>query len=907
MVAERGSSTNAREFSADAVLRDGGSIHLRAIRPDDKQRLVDHFNHLSARSVYFRFFASKLRLTDAELARFTEVDFVNHVALVATLLEEGEEHLIGVARYIVLQRERGKPLRAEVAFAVADAHQGRGIATLLLERLARFAQAGGIEEFEASVLGENNRMLEVFGASGFQVRRSIEGGVFHVTFPTAPTEAAEQASHARELLADAQSIRPFLNPGSVAVVGASARPGSIGNALVVNLRRCGFTGPIYPVHPEAKEIGGLAAYPRVSAIPHKVDLVVIAVPAAAVEEVVADASRAGVHGVVVISSGFAEVSGEGRAAQARLRDLVRSSGMRMIGPNCLGVLNTDPAVSLNATFAPHWPPAGTIGMLSQSGALGLAMLDYAKGRHIGLSTFVSVGNKADVSSNDLLAYWAEDPRTRVVALYLESFGNPRKFARVAPEIARRKPIVAIKAGRSAAGARAAASHSAALANLDVAVDALFEQAGVIRTNTMEELFDVIELLSSQPPPAGPRVAIVTNAGGPGILAADACEARGLELPSPAPATAATLKSFLPAQAGLANPIDMIAAASPDDYARTIAAVASDPNFDSIIAMHIPTMVSVPDAIGAGIARGAAAAPAEKPVVAVYISSLGAPASIHGGSRGPLPCYAFPENAVIALAAAERHARWQRRERGEILALDRFAVASIRAVVDRVLASASEPCWLSSHDVAVLLQAAGIELAASERVAAGEPAAAAAERLGYPLVAKLLSPDVLHKSDVGGVVLGLRSAEEVVAAASRLAELARSRSARFDGVLLQREVTGGSEALVGVTTDPTFGPLVVYGLGGVLVELLRDVAIRLTPVSAIDAEGMIASLRSAALLDGYRGGPAGDRAALSGVIQRVSALVEVVPEIRELDLNPVKVLEPGRGAVVVDARVRLGRI
>jgi acetyl coenzyme A synthetase (ADP forming)-like protein len=895
-----------REFSRDAVLRDGGSIHLRSIRPDDKARLVDHFNHLSARSVYFRFFASKLRLTDDELSRFTEIDFVNHVALVATLLEGGEERIIGVARYIVVPTKPGEPRRAEVAFAVADAHQGRGIATVLLEELARFAQASGIDEFEASVLGENNRMMEVFSTSGFQVRRAVDGGVFHVTFPTASNEKAEHASQARELSAAAQSLRPFLNPRSIAVVGASARPGTIGNALVVNLIRCGFTGQIYPVHPEAKEVEGRKTYPRISAIPAKVDLAVIAVPSAAVEEVVVEASGAGVRGIVVISSGFAEASPEGCTAQARLRDFVRSSGMRMIGPNCLGLLNTDPAVSLNATFAPHWPPAGTIGMLSQSGALGLAMLDYAKGRHIGLSTFVSVGNKADVSSNDLLAYWAEDPRTRVIALYLESFGNPRKFARVAPEIARCKPIVAIKAGRSAAGARAAASHSAALANLDVAVDALFEQAGVIRTNTMEELFDVIELLSSQPPPVGRRVAIVTNAGGPGILAADACEARGLELPSPVPATIAALKSFLPVQAGFANPIDMVAAASPDDYARTIAAVASDPNVDAIIAMHIPTMVSVADEIGAGIARGAAAAPAEKPVIAVYISSFGAPASIHGGSRGPLPCYAFPENAAIALAAVERHARWRRRERGEVLALDRFAVSSIRAVVDRVLAGNPEPRWLSSDDVATLLQAAGIKLAASERVAPGDSAAAAAERLGYPLVAKLLSPDVLHKSDVGGVILGLHSAKEVLDGAARLADLARARGARFEGVLLQREVSGGSEALIGVTTDPTFGPLIVYGLGGVLVELLRDVAFRLTPVSRCDAEEMIASVRSARLLDGYRGAPAGDRAALVGLIQRVSALVDVVPEIRELDLNPVKVLEPGRGVVVVDARVRVGK-
>ncbi len=887
------------------MLRDGGSIHLRAIRPDDKARLVDHFERMSARSVYFRFFASKLRLTDDELRRFTEIDFVSHVALVATLRERGEEQIIGVARYIVVPITSGEPKRAEVAFAVADAHQGRGIATLLLERLAHIARDNGIDEFEASVLGENNRMLEVFSTSGFRVRRSIEGGVFCVTFPTEATQEADHASDVRERFAAARSIRPFLNPTSVALVGASPRPGTIGNALVINLKRCGFTGPLYPVHPTAREIESLPAYPRISAIGAPVDLAVVAVPARAVEEVVVDAGRAAVRGIVVISAGFAEVSPEGRAVQERVRDLVRSSGMRMIGPNCLGVLNTDPAISLNATFGPQWPPAGNIGMLTQSGALGLAILDYARGRNLGLSTFVSVGNKADVSCNDMLAYWAEDPRTHVIALYLESFGNPRKFARVAPEVARQKPIVAVKSGRSAAGARAASSHSAALATLDIAVDALFDQAGVIRVNTLEELFDVIELFSLQPIPAGPGVAIISNAGGPAILAADTCEARGLQLPSLSAQTLDRLRAFLPAEAGVGNPIDMIASASPEDYARTIAAVAADPSIDAIVVAHVPTMVSVAEEIGKGIARGVAEMPPEKPVLVVYVSSQGAPASLHTGKRGLLPCYAFPENAALALSAATRYARWRQRPRGRMFELEHFAVASVRAVVDRALGAGGTPVWLSPEDVAAVLCAVGIGYAPWERTTL-EEAADAAERLGYPLVAKLISPDVLHKTEVGGVILGLESAGEVSRAASVLAERARAHGARFQGVLLQREIPRGIEALVGVTTDALFGPLLVCGLGGILVELLRDVSFRLTPVSDIDALEMVASLRSAKLLDGYRGSPPGDRQSLVGVIERVSALVEVIPEIGELDLNPVKVLEPGRGAIVVDARIRVGR-
>jgi acetyl coenzyme A synthetase (ADP forming)-like protein len=891
---------DASHYEAEEILRDGGSICIRAIRPDDKPLLLDHFHRLSQRSVYFRFFGAKKRLTDDELRRFTEPDFARHVGLVATLREGDAERIIGVGRYMMHDSDH----RAEVAFAVADEHQGRGIGTLLLEHLAPFARANGITEFEAEVLGENNKMLEVFAKSGFVARRSVEGGVVHVTFPTEETEQFLQASYTRERVAAAQSIRAFLNPRSVAVVGASHQPGSIGYNLVANLKQCGFTGPIYPINPNVAEIDGLRTYPSVSAAGAPVDLAVIAVPAPAVEEVVADCARAGVHGVVVISAGFAEVSEAGRTAEKRLRQLARSSGMRLVGPNCMGVLNTDPAISLNATFAPTWPPAGNIGMSSQSGALGLAILDHVHRLNIGISTFLSVGNKADVSSNDLLCYWADDPRTAVIVLYLESFGNPRRFGRIAPDVARHKPIIAVKSGRSAAGTRAASSHSAALASLDVAVDALFEQAGVIRTNTLEELFDVAALMSTQPVPGGPRVGVVTNAGGPGILLADACEAQGLKLPELAPETLQQLREFLPAQAGLANPIDMIASATPEQFERTIAAVGADANVDSVIVIYIPLFLTQDDETAAAIARGAGVVPAQKPVLSVFISSRGAPPILSGGPRGHLPSYSFPENAAMALAKAERYGRWCQRPRGVPLGIDRFKQGTIRAVIDRLIAQTPGPQWLQTEDIATLLRAAEIDFAAAELTTPAE-AVATAERMGYPLVAKAIAPDLVHKSDVGGVIMGLESAAAVQAAADTLVERMRAVGAQLDGILLQREVRGGIEALVGVTTDPTFGPLVVCGLGGVLVEVLRDVSFRLTPVTDIAAEDMIAKLRASKLLDGYRGAPPGDREALAMVIMRISALVEVVPEIRELDLNPVKVLEPGKGAIVVDGRIRIG--
>ncbi|MBI1818333.1 MAG: GNAT family N-acetyltransferase [Deltaproteobacteria bacterium] len=888
-----------RAYSAEAILRDGSSIHIRALRPSDKALLIEHFQQLSPRSVYFRFFGAKKRLTDAELARFTELDFARNAALVAVRRDGGCELLIGVGRY----SSSAVAHRAEVAFAVLDKYQGRGVGTLLLEHLVPIARANGITEFEADVLGENNQMLQVFAASGFTVKRSIEAGVFHVVFATTETEQFLAASQQRERRAAAQSIRTFLQPRSVAVVGASRSPGSIGAALVANLKRDGFAGPIYPVNPSAAEIDGLTTYPTVSAIGAPVDLVLIAVPAAAVEAAVADCARAGTRGVVVISSGFAEASAAGREAQRRLTEFVRGSGMRMVGPNCMGVLNTDPAISLNGTFAPVWPPAGNIGMSSQSGALGLAILDYARTRNLGMSTFVSVGNKADVSSNDLLAYWAEDPRTDVIVLYLESFGNPRKFARVAPEVARHKPIVAVKSGRSAAGTRAASSHSAALANLDVAVDALFEQAGVIRTATLEDLFDVLALLSTQPLPPSRRVGVVTNAGGPGILLADACEAHGLQLPQLSAETVMSLRTFLPAHAGYANPIDMTASATPEQYARAIELIGSDAAVDALVVIYIPPMVTQPEEVATAIARAAGAVPAAKPILTVFISSQGAPPMLSTGPRGRLPSYSFPENAALALAAVERYARWRERPRGTPLTLDPFAQSAVRAVVDRVLVQADGPTWLEPKDLATVLRAVGIECAASEQTTVAD-ALATASRMGYPLVAKAIAPSVVHKSDVGGVIMGLHSAKAVAVAVRTLDERMRTIGAPLDGVLLQREVPGGIEALVGVTTDPIFGPLVVCGMGGVLVELLHDVSFHLTPVSDIDAVEMIGKLRARPLLDGYRGAPAGDRDALAGVIQRISALVELVPELRELDLNPIKVLPPGQGAIVVDARMRI---
>ena len=886
-------------YSAEAILRDGASITIRSLTADDRAHVQAVFRTMSPASVRHRFFTSKIELTESDLAFLTRLDGGGEVALAAMVRDNGQERALGIGRYVVLD----DPSSAEVAFEVGDADQGRGIGTLLLEHLATIARTNGITKFCAEVEADNSAMLDMFGQSGFSVREILDERTFHVEFPTADTEQFVAAAGVREREAAARSLRVFFAPRSVAVIGASHIPRqAIGRAILDNLVRGGFGGPIYPINPSAPEIAGRRCYPSITAaaaaagVP--IDLAIIAVPARAVEAVVDECATAGVRGVVVISAGFVEIGD--RDAERRLRERVRSTGMRMVGPNCMGVLSTDPAVRLDATFSPVSPPAGNVSMITQSGALGLAMLDYANKLHLGIADFVSIGNKADVSVNDLLAYWHDAPRTKVIALYLESFGNPRAFARLAPEVARDRPIVAVKSGRSAAGTRAASSHSAALASLDVGIDALFAQTGVIRTTTLEEMFDVVALLSSQPVPGGPRIGVVTNAGGPGILLADACEAHGLVLPQLAPEVAAALRAFLPREASVLNPVDMIASALPEHFEQAIELVGSDPNIDAVVAIYVPPLVTQPEAVAEAIARGAAKLPDDKPIATVFLSSKGTPAVLSSGRRGAIPSYSFPENAALALAAAARYGAWRKRPLGTQLRLDAGREQAVRACVRAWRGSGLRDRWLTFDEIAQLLAIAGVPLAAHRTVQDAAAAVAAAGELGYPVVLKAIAPKLVHKTDAGGVALGLADAGAVAAAAAEM----RARIPALEGFLVQRQVSRGVEALVGVTKDASLGPLLVAGIGGVAVELYKDVSFRVTPVSDHDVASMLDELRGAKLFDGFRGAPPADRPALVDVLQRIAALVELIPELVELDLNPVIVRAPGEGAIAVDARIRL---
>ena len=688
-------------------------------------------------------------------------------------------------------------------------------------------------------------------------------------------------------------MRRFFCPRSVVVVGANRERGKIGAEVLHNLVAGGFTGALAAVHPTAPAIDGVPAYPTVRDVPGDVDLAVICVPAARVLAVVDDCLAKKVKALVVITAGFRETGPAGAAHEAALVAKVRDAGVRMVGPNCMGLINMDPAVRLNATFAPAAPPAGRVAMSTQSGALGLAILDYARQLHIGFSTFVSVGNKADVSSNDLLQYWADDPNTDVILLYLESFGNPRKFSRLARQIARRKPIVAVKAGRSRAGARAASSHTGALASRDVIVDALFRQAGVIRTATLEELFDVASLLAHQPVPQGRRVAILTNAGGPGILAADACEANGLPLPPLSASSIAQLRAFLPDAASVGNPVDMLASATAAHYERALGIVLEDDQIDSVLVIFIPPLVTKESDVAQAIRRAAAAHPG-KTIAAIVMSAKGAPPEL-----APIPCFVFPEAAAVALARAAEHGEWLRRPQGATPAFADVDRAAVRAIIDEALARGSG--WLTPDEGQALLTRVGIPVAAGQTVCREEDAVAAAARLGYPVVLKAAGPEILHKSDVGGVAIGLETDTDVLDAWRDMKE---RLGARMESAFVQTMAAGGVEMLIGASDDPTFGPVLACALGGTLAELLADSQFRLHPITDDEAVSMIDGLRGARLLRGYRGAPVADETALRDALLRLSALIEMCPEIRELDVNPLRVFP--RGASALDVRVRIER-
>lgn len=886
------SSGSRAQDEADVVLRDGSTVRVRSVRAGDEEAILAFLQSLSDRSIYFRFFSGgvNLRRVATWAAR---LDSSERFGLVATA--GLDQRVVAHAMYI-----RADGDRADVGIEVGDDYQGRGLGTILLGQLAEAAHDAGITIFQAEVLPSNRRMIDVLRDSGFPTETRSEPGVVHVEYPTSLAPEAIERFEARERSAAVAAVRSFLMPRSIAVIGAGRTRGTISGELFHNILATGFCGPVYPVNPKADVVQSVVAYHSVEDIPGPVDLAVIVVPARDVLGVARGCALKGVRALVVISSGFSEVGGEGVALQRELLDLCRNTGMRLIGPNCMGIVNTAPDVQLNATFAPSFPPHGRVAFLSQSGALALAVMDHAAALGLGLSSYVSVGNKADISGNDLIQYWEADEDTDLILLYLESFGNARKFARIARRVGKRKPIIAVKSGRSAAGARATSSHTGAmLAASDVTVDALFRHAGVIRTDTLGELFDVASLLARRSPPRGDRIAIVTNAGGPGILCADACEAEKLSIPAFPAGVRAQLDAFLPPQASTANPVDMIASATAEDFRNAVEVIGRSDAVDAIVVIFAPPLVTRAEDVATAIIQANAALEDRVPIVAVFMGARGAPDVISRPDAG-IASFRFPEDAARALARAVRYEMWRARPEGTLRVFDDVQRDDVAALLSDVLASG--PRWLAPHEVAHMFDAYRIPFARWTVAATPTAAGKVAGVETGPVALKAVAPTLQHKSDVGGVRIGLIGARAVQRAAAEMRGRVEGSGHHLDGFLVQPMVSGGVEMFIGVVSDPVFGPVLACGAGGTAVELLHDVQARITPLTDVDASEMLRALSTFPLLDGYRDAPKTDVASLEELLLRVSALVDTHHEIAELDLNPVMVSP--QGSIVVDARIRV---
>jgi acetyl coenzyme A synthetase (ADP forming)-like protein len=865
----------------DVILRDGSTLRLRPPERADADAILEFFRTLSEQSLYMRFHGFP-SLGPEVVEQVLDPDWTERGALLGTLVEDGTERVVALANYARLR----DPTAAEVAFAVADAYQRRGIGTRLVEQLAERAARHGIERFVAEVLPDNRRMLGVFSALGFELTRELSGGELEITFPIARTEQFEERLAERDHVAVTASLRPFFEARSVAVIGASRRRGTIGGELFRNVIEGDFAGAAYPVNRDGASVAGVRGYRSIAEIPDPVDLAVICVPAAGVIDAAGDALRHGVRALVVISAGFAETGSEGIERQERLVALVRAHGARLIGPNCLGI--SVAGTSLNATFASRSTPPGNIGFSSQSGALGLALLEAAVTRGLGLSAFVSIGNKADVSTNDLLEWWEDEEATEAILLYVESFGNPRRFGRIARRVARRKPILALKSGTSSSGQRAASSHTAALAGSDAAADALFHQAGVIRAATLEELVDVAALLSTGSRLGGRSVGIVTNAGGLGILCADACEAAGLELPALADDTVTALRAALPAEASVANPVDMLGGATAAHYAEVLPHLLADAHVSAVIVLFVPAVSATAEEVAAAVSDATRQAEGDKPVLAVIMTSEGTPTALRDAPH--VASFNYPESAARALGRLADRAEWLRRPQGAVPSLDRIDRAAAEAVVARALEH-EDDVWLDPAATRELLDAYGLPLVPERVAGTVEEAVAAAREMGFPAVVKTAAPGA-HKTETGGIALDLADEEAVASAATRIGP----------PVIVQPMLKGGAELLAGVVQDPVFGPLVAFGPGGVFAELIGEAVFRIAPLTDVDAAELVDGGKAGRLVAGFRGAPAADRASLLDLVCRLARLGEDIPAVAELDLNPVLAL-PDR-CVAVDARIRV---
>lgn len=874
----------ADTFTADALTVDGRIVRLRPVGPGDADALRDLHRAISDDSLYLRFFG---------LSRSAAMDYVDRLVTPQdgrlTVAAWLADRLVAVASC-----ERTDASTAEVALLVADDCHRLGIGTLMLEHLAARARAHGLRRFTAEILAQNELALRTLRDLGLGMSTTWESGTALVEMDLRPDDDTIRSVDRRGWSAERASVRHLLAPASVAVIGAGLDPTAVGHQVLRNLIDGGFTGSLVAVNPHHDAVLGVPCVPSPAQLPCGIDLAIVAIPAAGVLDVVRGCGARHTRAMVILTAGFGEAGAAGRSRQDEILAAARQDGMRLVGPNCLGLINTDPAVRLNATFTDLPVPAGPLGLVSQSGALGIGVLDAAGRAGPGVAQFVSIGNRADVSSNDLLAAWADEDRIRVVALYLESVGNPRTFARVARRVADRKPVIAIKSGRSAAGRRAGRSHTAAAATGDVVIDALFRQAGVLRVDTMEQMLDAARVLCDQPVPSGCRLAVVGNSGGPQILAADAASAAGLEVVELAPGTRRALRQVVPDAASADNPVDLGSAATPVQVGDALSVLLAADEVDAILAVVTRTAVTDLPAV---LDRIAAAAGGDKPVVACCVGETAESVRVPGAADRRLPVFGFPEPAAAALAVAARYGRIRSADGpghpARPAGIDREQAA---AIVTGALAAGAG--WLTAAEVERLLAAYGLPTCPQRPATGVAQALIAAGELGYPVVVKLADPG-LHKTDVGGVRLGLVDERALRAAVADLT------GGRPRALLLQPMVPPGLEFIVGAVQHDHFGAVLMVGAGGVFTDLVADRAFRLAPVGPGDAAAMLDELRMAPMLDGYRGAPAVSRERLADLLIRVGSVVEDLGEVAELDLNPV--IGRGTELMIVDARIRVAAV
>ena len=888
-----------------ALLIDGTTIEIKPTTPADYEAVRKMHASMSPDNVYLRFFNLSPHAADQEAKRVCRAPAEDHAALLAWLGNQ----LIGVASY----EPTGTEGTAEIAFAVADHMHGRGVATLLLEHLISIARRRQLTAFTAQTLATNAAMLRVFAAAGLPAKRQLADGMIDLSFPL-PRDDTDRHLDSyletvafRERSADVASLRHLLQPASVAVVGASRKIGAVGRAILHNLVTGGFGGQVYAVNPRARHVEGLTCVASVADLPEPVDLAIVTVPAAAVRDVAEECGRRGVRALVVVTAGIDTGAG------ADLLAICRRHGMRLVGPNCFGV--AVPHIGLNATFAANPPAMGETGLVVQSGGIGVALIDHLSRLGIGISSYASVGDKYDVSSNDMLLWWEQDELTRLAVLHVESFGSPRKFGRTARRIGQQIPVLTVQAGRAAPGQRTAASHTAAAATPLVTREALFEQAGVISAGSIGELLEATALLASQPLPAGDRVAVVSNAGGGGVLAADACAGFGLRVAALSGQTQRRLRHLLPPGAVVKGPVGTTAAVGPDAFRACLEEIGADDAVDMVLAIAVPTAIAdlAPAITAAKITKPLAAALLSQPEAIRLLGRGGgsraerAGSGSHDGEKAGIqlsagdavPAFCYPESAVRALGHAVRYQAWRTRQLGHIPELDDVREAEARALIGRFLAQHRYGGWLSVGETIELLSCYRIPLVTTRPVTSVEAAARVAAELGGHVALKADVRWLVHKSASGGVKIDLRTREDVQRAYALLADRFGSD---LDRVLVQPMVTGGLELLIGVVQEPVFGPLVVFGLGGVTTDVLGDHTARLAPLTDADAGAMLREIRAAPLLFGYPDEPAADVTALADTLLRVSRLADDLPEVAELDLNPV-IARPD-GVSAVDARVRI---